>query len=97
MGFSVPILDELDEHSLSFAELHQFCAFLFPMRPWPDPAMDWANFLRFLSMVLAREKMHHNPITRSVGPWIDLMQLHYFVYGRNTPFPPDIQVPMAPQ
>ncbi|CAB9517623.1 expressed unknown protein [Seminavis robusta] len=94
-GFNIPVFDEIDERALSFPELRQFCAFFFPMQqPWPDPAAQWPSFLRALAMVLAREKMHFNPVTKSLGPWIDLRRLH-FVYARNTPFPPDIQVPLA--
>ena len=44
---------------------------------------------------MARERMHFNPITKSVGPWIDLGALHR-VYGRNLPFPQDIPTGSVP-
>jgi len=56
--------------------------------------MHWIVFLRALHMAMVRERMHFNPITKSVGPWIDLGALHRG-YGRNLPFPQDIPVPMA--
>ena len=93
LGFSIPVFDEIDEQALSPRELHQLCALLFQtQQPLPDPAMDWINFLRALAQVMSREKMYFNPITKSIGPWIDLRRLHY-VYGRGMPFPQDVPVP----
>lgn len=92
--FSIPAFDRLDEQALSFPQLRQFCACLFSTgQPLPDPAMDWVGFIRSLAMLLQIEKKHFNPITKVIGPWIDLRRLH-LVYGRNIRLPPDIPIEM---
>lgn len=93
LGFAIPVFDELDERALSLSELHQLCALLFQtQQPLPDPSINWLNFLRGLHQVMSRENMHFNPITKTVGPWIDLRRLH-FVYGLGMAFPQDIPAP----
>ena len=96
-GFSVPVFDELDERPLTFGELYTLCSILFDSRPpqhqpLPDPVANWLLFVRSLHQVISQERMHFNPITRMLGPWIDLRQLHY-VYGGRLPFPLDLNTP----
>ena len=91
LGFAFPVLDNLDEHALSYQHLHQLCQILFQQgRTLPDPAGDWVTFLRALSSLMAREQFHFNPITKRLEPWIDLSRLH-LVYGRNLSIPPELQ------
>lgn len=94
--FSVPVFDGIDEQALSSPQLRRFCACLFPTRqPLPDPGSDWIGFVRSLFALMQIEKMHFNPITGVVGPWIDLKRLH-LVYGRNMRLPPDIPIQASP-
>jgi hypothetical protein len=93
-GLYFHVLDALDEEALPFRDLHQLCVILFQHgQSLPDPARDWLAFLHRLAPLLSQEKWHYNPITKTLGPWIDLRRLH-LVYGRNLPFPPELHQPI---
>lgn len=83
MGFRVPVLDVLDERSLTITELRDLCYFLFDDAILPDPAVNWHAFLQTLVGCLQREPSQWNPVKKSMGPWIDIAHLNQ-VYSSAT-------------
>ena len=78
MGYHDRIFDLLDERSLNKDEIKELCGLLFGEEMFmkaPDVHGDWKGFLNFLSNVLKDQKEQFNPITKKLGPWIDVKKL----------------------
>lgn len=87
MGFRIHVLDTLDERALTRLELRDLFYLLFAtINPLPDPEKDWNGFFIALKVLMAKEKMQWNPVTKTVAPWVNLDQLNAF-YTRRTPAP----------
>eukprot|EP00565_Helicotheca_tamesis_P009050 CAMPEP_0185726140 /NCGR_PEP_ID=MMETSP1171-20130828/2204_1 /TAXON_ID=374046 /ORGANISM="Helicotheca tamensis, Strain CCMP826" /LENGTH=411 /DNA_ID=CAMNT_0028394429 /DNA_START=231 /DNA_END=1463 /DNA_ORIENTATION=- len=86
MGFHDRLFDLLDERTLTKAELYQFCCLLFGGDLWddgvPDPEIDWDGFTEHLESMLLSEECQWSPISKKVGPWIDMKTLQR-TYGVN--------------
>jgi hypothetical protein len=78
IGYQDRLFDLLDERPLNKDELREFTSSLFGVEAIakaPDVHTDWNGFLKVLAKVIKAEKDQFNPITRKVGPWIDIRQL----------------------
>jgi hypothetical protein len=76
MGFRVPVLDILDERSLTVHELRELCLFLFDESTLPDPGVDWDSFVQSIVRCMSWEQSQWNPIKKSLSSWIDIVQLN---------------------
>jgi hypothetical protein len=83
-GARSDVLDALDERPLSLQQVHELCTLLFVSPPLPDPARDWNSFMHAISNLVEREKLHWNPVTRKVSPWINLHDLNRLYGGQNS-------------
>jgi hypothetical protein len=94
MGFRIPILDVLDERSLTPLEIRDFCIFLFALSPHtvPDPMYDWQGFMTILSNAMSRESIPWNPITKTASPWLDLRHLDALYHPMSRPNVPSTTV-----
>jgi hypothetical protein len=72
MGQHSQLFDWLDERTLTRDELKEFCSLLFGKQDLPDPNADWKEFLKELNRLQAHEKLHLNPRTQQMAPWIDI-------------------------
>jgi hypothetical protein len=73
MGQYSQLFDWLDERTLTRQELKEFCTLLFGNADvMPDPDEDWKGFLASIQRLQQEEKLHWNPRTRQMAPWIDL-------------------------
>ena len=76
MGYHHRIFDLLDERLLNKDELLEFVQLLFgPTHPWPNPNIQWKEFIKEVEKVMEVEGRQFNPITQKVEPWIDVKQL----------------------
>lgn len=78
MGQCDPLFDSLSERALTKDEIRSFCALLFGPDKFPDPMCgedDWASFCQQVHEVQLAERMHWNPRTKELSPWIDLDEL----------------------
>jgi hypothetical protein len=78
IGYHHRIFDLLDERPLNKDEIKEFCGILFGADQFakaPDVHEDWKGFVMVVRTVLKAEEQQFNPITRKVGPWIDVKQL----------------------
>jgi len=78
MGHHSQLFDWLDERTLTRDELKEFCGILFGKQQrdlLPDPNEDWQGFLKAISRLQSREKLHLNPRTQQMAPWIDIKGL----------------------
>ena len=78
MGFHHRLFDLLDERMLSVDELREFLYLLFgqdELDGIPDPQVDFATFLDMVSIVVHRANDQWNPVTKRMGPWIDMRKL----------------------
>jgi hypothetical protein len=78
MGYHSRLFDLLDERSLNKDEVKEFCTLLFGESTFmkaPDVHSDWKGFCNFLATVLKDEKEQFNPVTKKMGPWIDIKKL----------------------
>jgi hypothetical protein len=76
LGFHSKLFDLLDERKLSVDEVREFCRILFgdaKMQSVPDPQLDFKGFISQLSLVNHGEEW--NPVTKRVGPWVDIRVL----------------------
>jgi hypothetical protein len=79
MGYQHRIFDLLDERLLNKDELREFLVLMFgeaAFRHAPDIHTNWKGFAAIFEQVVQTEGKVWNPITRKVGPWIDLKQLN---------------------
>jgi Mg-chelatase subunit ChlD len=78
MGYHNRLFDILDERRIGLDELREFLMILFGVENFdsvPDPQLDWEGFLSRVSDIVKNEKNQWNPVTRRVGPWIDMKKL----------------------
>ena len=75
MGQYSQLFDWLDERTLTREELRDFCVLLFGKEDLPDPNNDWAGFLQEINRLQLPERMHLNPRTQEMAPWIDIPRL----------------------
>ena len=78
MGYHHRIFDLLDERLLNKDELLEFVKLLFgqrPAHPWPNPHVQWKEFLHEVETTVQRETKQFNPKTHKMEPWIDVKQL----------------------
>jgi hypothetical protein len=78
MGFHDRLLDLVDERPLSRDEVFDYCRLVLgrdAMDGAPDPQADWEGLLRFINEAQKREKPTWNPVTKKMGPWIDVHRL----------------------
>ena len=77
-GFQHRIFDLLDERSLTIDEVIECLRLIFDGgRGWDsvDPHSDWDGFVDHVRKALVAEERHYNPVTKRVGPWIDIHKL----------------------
>ena len=72
MGQYSQLFDWLDERTLTREELRDFCVLLFGKEDLPCPNTDWQGFLKEISLLQLPERMHLNPRTQEMAPWIDI-------------------------
>ena len=96
MGFTIPVLDVLDERALTLHEIRDLCLFLFaiPSTSLPDPTIDWNGFLKMIWQATQMEPAQWNPVTKSATPWINVTMLEA-LYGKQ--HPPPSHGPPTPQ
>ena len=85
IGYHHRIFDLLDERPLNKDEIKEFCSILFGADQFakvPDIHKDWKGFVNIVGTVLKAEERQFNPITRKVGPWIDVKQLQKAFGGK---------------
>jgi Mg-chelatase subunit ChlD len=85
MGYQNRLFDILDERRLGLDELRDFFILLFGVEHFdgvPDPQADWKGFLKSISNIVKKEKDEWNPVTRRLGPWVDVKKLDK-VYNKN--------------
>jgi hypothetical protein len=78
MGFNHRLFDLLDERKLTMDELRDFMFLLFGEDNFdgvPDPQLDFKGFLNSIESIVRKEKNQWNPVTRKMGPWIDIKKL----------------------
>jgi hypothetical protein len=78
IGYHHRLFDLLDERPLNKDEIKEFCCILFGADQFaevPDVHEDWKAFVNVVRTVLTAEERQFNPISRKVGPWIDVKQL----------------------
>lgn len=74
-GFYNPILDSIDERSLTLPEIHSLCTLLFAT-PIPHPT-NLSTFCNAIHTIMnQQETLQWNPIHKRTLPWIDLQRLH---------------------
>jgi len=79
MGYHHRLFDLMDERKLTKDEVRDYFVFLFgeeSMASVPNIHADWKGFLSGTQMLLQRESKQWNPVTKAMGPWIDLKQLN---------------------
>uniref|UniRef100_A0A6U3RGZ2 VWFA domain-containing protein n=1 Tax=Ditylum brightwellii TaxID=49249 RepID=A0A6U3RGZ2_9STRA len=79
MGFHDRIFDLLDERAFTKSEVRDFCYMLFGEEHFdgvPDPVVDWAGFVEFITELLKKEKPKWNPMLKRRTPWIDINRLN---------------------
>jgi hypothetical protein len=85
MGFHHPLFDVIDERPLEIKELRQFLCMIFGQEPFfdaPDENSNIDEFISFVDELVEREEMRWNPVTKTLGPWIDVPLLRQ-KYGSN--------------
>mmetsp|Transcript_6996 Transcript_6996/g.20965 ORF Transcript_6996/g.20965 Transcript_6996/m.20965 type:complete len:231 (-) Transcript_6996:76-768(-) len=78
MGHCDPLFDLLNERAFTKEEIRSFCALLFGPDKFPDPMCgegDWEKFGQQVHEVQKAERMHWNPRTKELSPWIDVNEL----------------------
>lgn len=83
MGQSHELFDLIDERALTKNEIQDFCQLLFgnsvlaneKNEDEADEISSWQNFLDRVERAQAKERMHWNPLTNQMAPWIDIGQL----------------------
>jgi hypothetical protein len=85
LGYNNRLFDLLDERQLSPDELRDFLFLLFGEENFdgvPDPQADWKGFIKSITAIVNKEKKQWNPVTRKVGPWVDVKKLDK-AYGKK--------------
>ena len=75
MGYHNPLFDILDERRLGLHEIRDFLINLFGAEQFkriPNPRVNWKGFLKRLSIIVNQEKEQWNPVTKRLGPWVDI-------------------------
>jgi hypothetical protein len=72
MGQRSQLFDWLDERTLTRDELKEFCCLLFGKQDLPDPNADWKGFLEEINRLQSHERLHLNPRTQQMAPWIEI-------------------------
>jgi hypothetical protein len=88
MGYHHRIFDLLDERLLNKDELLEFLQILFGRDHFegiPDMHAHWAGFANVLKKIVEKQGSQFNPITKKLGPWIDMKVLNK-VYGKKSSF-----------
>ena len=78
LGYQNRIFDLLDERPLNKEEVKVFCCLLFGTQPFEkihDIHNDWKHFLKILTTVQKEEREQFNPISKKMGPWINVSVL----------------------
>ena len=75
MGQHSELFDLLDERTFTRDELRDFCVLVFGKEDLPDPNSDWKSFLQEINGLQQPERMHLNPRTQQMAPWIDIAGL----------------------
>jgi hypothetical protein len=76
MGFHHELIDLLDEQLLLKDQLVEFLHIMFGNTyQWPDPHVQWKEFLEELEHVLKVQAPQYNPITGKMEPWIDIKKM----------------------
>eukprot|EP00538_Stauroneis_constricta_P006547 CAMPEP_0119570526 /NCGR_PEP_ID=MMETSP1352-20130426/43655_1 /TAXON_ID=265584 /ORGANISM="Stauroneis constricta, Strain CCMP1120" /LENGTH=428 /DNA_ID=CAMNT_0007620195 /DNA_START=141 /DNA_END=1428 /DNA_ORIENTATION=+ len=86
MGFYHRLFDLLDERKFTLDELRDFMFLLFgagKMDGVEDPQANFKSFLESVKMMVKNESHQWNPITKRMGPWIDVKELKK-AYGKST-------------
>ena len=84
MGFHDRVLDMIDERRLTSSEIRDFCSLLFgECNGMPDPDTDWDGFSMYVKELLDKEDLQWNPVTKTMGPWIDMKKLNRMYGDRN--------------
>jgi proteasome lid subunit RPN8/RPN11 len=78
IGYHHRLFDLLDERPLNKDEIKEFCGILFGADQFakaPDVHEDWKGFVNLVRTAVKAEELQFNPMTRKVGPWVDVKQL----------------------
>lgn len=76
MGQSNLLFDLLDERPFTKDEIRDFIHLLFGPQKLPDPAScDWVTFCQEVDKLQQAERMHWNPLTKELSPWINVDEL----------------------
>jgi hypothetical protein len=86
MGYRSDTLDTLDKKALERDDLRKFLFILFGSEIYdevPSPMTDWAGFVNRVSTIVNREKQQWNPVTKRLGPWVDIKKLEKEFDGKR--------------
>ena len=84
MGFHDHALDMIDERRFTKSEIRDFCLLLFgECDGMPGPDTDWDGFSMYVKELLDKEDLQWNPVTKTMGPWIDMKKLNRMYGDRN--------------
>jgi hypothetical protein len=84
LGYHDRLFDLIDERPLTKGELRDFCALLFgvDIYRFPDPNVDWKDFINFVEECLELEPKQYDPMKKKVLPIIHIKVLNK-KYGKG--------------
>jgi hypothetical protein len=83
LGYHDRLFDLIDERPLTKGELRDFCVLLFGVDfdSFPDPVVDWKEFIAFVQVCLNKEKPQWSPLQKKFKPWISIKKLNRVYNG----------------
>mmetsp|Transcript_24760 Transcript_24760/g.23789 ORF Transcript_24760/g.23789 Transcript_24760/m.23789 type:complete len:98 (-) Transcript_24760:381-674(-) len=85
LGYHDRLFDLIDERPLTKGEIRDFICLIFGIHDFdiiPDPAADWAGFIKSIRQIQKSEKMQWNPIKKKKCAWINVKALNK-TYGNG--------------